>query len=296
MDDTGLHMITDLADFILPEENGESTTNYDDTNHEVDKTNRKVDFNLTSDDRSNSINTADHEHREESTITPVEDWMSTEIIRHQRHHESFSRREDLHEISSSKYGIIPADNSPPLFVEVVPVPFLRHRIKVFTKPAGLHLLVNRYFYEPVVQLDSESVHSRENFIYFKIIMWNEDIESKVMEYVKDLPGCYAGMPGAIHVQVMDYKEVQLILKDHSSSYFRLPEHPIVSYHQMDKCLVFCLVCDTEEEAVKLVAQIRSDPSLLTQQLSLECRMISSPKIQTEQCSSIFDLRLPPGGF
>lgn len=53
-------MVTDVDEFILPEENGESINNDGTNNHEVEKTSRKVD-----DHSMSIIDTANHENIEE---------------------------------------------------------------------------------------------------------------------------------------------------------------------------------------------------------------------------------------
>ena len=123
--------------------------------------------------------------------------------------------------------------------------------------------------------DSRARMASPNYVHFKILMWNEHVESKVIERLKELPDLCGGR--AINVQVMDYYEVQLVLKDSATRTFRLPENSTVRYRQMDQHLDFSLLCNSKEEAEELVAQIRMEPSILTHQVALECWMLEAFK-------------------
>jgi len=96
------------------------------------------------------------------SITPVKEWMKTGG-HHQK--EASCQKRLPQSIQNQEHSINRGiSNSPPPLVEMITVPYRHHRIRIFRKPAGSHQVMHRYFYDPVVQLDPQSVVSRENYL------------------------------------------------------------------------------------------------------------------------------------
>ena len=135
-----------------------------------------------------------------------------------------------------------------------------------------------FFFEPVVFLESDSIAAESNkllkqdFVRFKIKMWDAGIRSKVLGRLRSLPSL---MKIEIHeedVNVVPYKEVQLVVNSGSIQSIRLADHSS-SYDRLDESLHFHFKCDSPSEAEELAENLRKDPQLIVAEwkFSLECR-------------------------
>ena len=143
------------------------------------------------------------------------------------------------------------------------VEHLQSRIKIFLSGEP-----GKFFYQPIVLLDPQSIEShlsedgQQAYISLDIQMWDNTLEAKVIDYLKQLPHWASRK---FTVEVMPYRSVRL----RSSQAYHLNDE-MKCYQQQNQVIQFYLFCSSKQEANQLANEMKRDPQFATRHLSLEC--------------------------
>lgn len=144
----------------------------------------------------------------------------------------------------------------------------------------------RFFFEPMVQLDPTTISIesssdklfKDKFVRVEILMWTEELRSKVLDRLRSLPKFSNNNSFTIQlddISVMHYEEIQLvkrfdyIINDKS---IRLAKKA-TSYELLSESVPFYFKCDSMDSARFLADNLRQHTNFLLEKckLALECR-------------------------
>ena len=169
------------------------------------------------------------------------------------------------------------EEDSPSLNELIKVGYRGSYIRVFHEKYKF-----QYFYDPLVQLDPNSIIVESNsllekyVVRFTIQMWNSEIRAKVFARLKSvLPSHYRPDEETQEedICVLPFEEVQLVQKEggiHPS--VQLMNEP-KSYLQPSESLNFYFICDSALAANDFAEDFRRNPDFVlgNSQLTLKCR-------------------------
>ncbi len=169
------------------------------------------------------------------------------------------------------------EEDSPSLNELIKVGYRGSYIRVFHEKYKF-----QYFYDPLVQLDPNSIIVESNsllekyVVRFTIQMWNSEIRAKVFARLKSvLPSHYRPDEETQEedICVLPFEEVELVQKEGGI-------HPSVhlmneskSYLQPSESLNFYFICESQSAANDFAEDFRRNPEFVLDysKLTLECR-------------------------
>ena len=139
------------------------------------------------------------------------------------------------------------------------MPYRHFRITIYENASQLSACENRYFYSPIALLDHEKAVSRYNpvsrkaEVRFRIELWNKNVESRVVDYLKKIVGRHVEDH---HVQMIPFDRVLLCNVGHPRGYRTGRDW---TPFQLHNSLEFSLICSSLQEADTLAAEMRDHP-------------------------------------
>ena len=163
------------------------------------------------------------------------------------------------------------DKTGSTFTPVALVKYGDIRVKIYRSdgPQGSNAM--SYFYEPIATVDGKNVASSGSQVRFKIQMWNPEVEAKVVDRLRRLPGNQTSPLDVDSVHILPYRDIRLVKKQGVILKNVRLQKDASPYHQMKGIVAFHLLCDSKETADTLAQEIQSDPEYLVQNFALECR-------------------------
>lgn len=170
-------------------------------------------------------------------------------------------------------------------IDLIKVGYRGRYIRIYFNERSMF---NRYFFDPLVQLDPNSISVESSSFFqkyavrFTIEMWNSEIRSKVFDRVRSLPLFYFfRLPEGLKeedIYVLPFGEVQLVLKEggiHPSVQL-MADTPKPYYGQQKESLDFYLLCDSAASANAFAEDFRRNSEFVLEymQLKLVCRGLS----------------------
>jgi len=147
----------------------------------------------------------------------------------------------------------------------------------------------QFFFQPIVQLDPTSISIeppsdklvKEKFVRVDIIMWTEDLRSKVLDHLRSLP-CLSNSSTIQldDISVIPYEDLKLVKESNyiiNNKSIRLAKKA-TSYEKMSETVPFYFRCDSMDSASFLADSFCQHPDFLLEkcELSLECRGLALP--------------------
>lgn len=185
--------------------------------------------------------------------------------------------------------------------EVIRVDYRGSTIRIFSKIGDYA----EYFYDPLVQLDTNSIIVESNsflqkdVVRFTIQMFNPEIRAKVLARLRSLPTYNMYYPPERlqeeDISVLPFKEVRLVQKEAGiQPSVRLMEEP-KSYLLPSESLYFYLICDSSTTANAFAEDFRRNPEFVLEhlQLSMECRGVTLKTYESSRVNFKYNITTSP---
>lgn len=159
-------------------------------------------------------------------------------------------------------------------------------IRIFMEITNENKNLHRFFFEPMVLLDLDSITSeshvifKQEFVRFTIQMWTTELRSRVLDRLRTLPSLWHLMDiQEDDISVMPYENVQLVSSNKADGSINHESIRLMdqasSYQRMNENLDFYFICDSATMANALAQDFKKNAefTLKSWQLSLVCRGI-----------------------